>query len=93
LSELGFLGIGAFLLILVNFRKANSKMLKTARTSGLTQNLNWSRALEAGMVAFFGKRFFYNMLILTWFRDLYILNAAMMGVYHKEKTDLVHIGV
>jgi O-antigen ligase len=92
LSELGFLGIAAFLLVLVTFSRANSQMVEMARASGSTKYLILARALEAGMVALLANGFFYNMLIVTWFWDLCILNAALMRVYHEEKSELVRTG-
>lgn len=91
MAEMGLLGILSLLMILYYFGKRNlfarafaRKILKTNNSQNFNDSLkigisgvNYSLALEGGMMAFLANSFFFNLLYFTWFWDLLILNTLI----------------
>lgn len=91
IAEMGILGILSLLMILYYFGKRNlfvrttaKKILKTNNSQDFNgssktdiSGVNYSLALEGGMIAFLANSFFFNLLYFTWFWDLLILNTLI----------------
>jgi O-antigen ligase len=95
LSEMGSLGILAFVILIHSFAKKNFQTTRFFSTWG-GRNVQYRSALEqeathggwqyyamgllVGMIVFLINGFFFNLLYFSWFWDLLILNSL---IYHK----------
>jgi O-antigen ligase len=88
LTDMGLLGLSAFLSLLYVFRRRNlytKEYEKRAKEKEPQKNavkpsipvFHYSLALEGGMLAFLSNGFFFNLFYYAWFWDLLILNTLL----------------
>jgi len=88
LSEMGSLGIAAFLSLLYAFWKRNravkriSRIIASERENGNVEKSvknapYYALALEGSMIAFLANSLFFNLLFYSWFWDIMILNTLL----------------
>ncbi len=88
LTDMGFLGLSAFLSLLYVFRRRNlytKQYGKVAKGEGSQKKaakpsipaFHYALALEGGMLAFLANGFFFNLFYYAWFWDLLILNTLL----------------